>query len=80
MGCAECYSIYYDKLLPSLRRIHGKSTYAGTRPVSHQGNETSDVLNQLKLNLAVAIETQNFELAAKIRDEINSLMKKGGNN
>ena len=24
MGCAECYGVFYDKLLPSLRKIHGK--------------------------------------------------------
>mgnify|MGYP002518612030 CR=1 FL=1 len=80
MGCAECYGVYYEKLLPSLRRIHGKSTYVGSRPVNRTESDETDILNQLKSNLAVAIETQNFELAAQLRDEINNLLNKGGRN
>lgn len=80
MGCAECYGVFYDKLLPSLRRIHGKSTYVGTRPVSQQKTDASDTLNQLKSKLDVAIETQNFELAVQLRDEINALLEKRGEN
>ena len=80
MGCAECYGVYYEKLLPSLRRIHGKSTYVGSRPVNRTESDENDILNQLKSNLAVAIETQNFELAAQLRDEINNLLNKGGRN
>ena len=78
MGCAECYGVYYEKLLPSLRRIHGKSTYVGSRPVNRTESDETDILNQLKSNLAVAIETQNFELAAQLRDEINSIQSEGG--
>ena len=34
---------------------------------------------ELKQKLAVAVEEQNFELAAQIRDEINEISQKGGN-
>ena len=78
MGCAECYGVFYDKLLPSLRRIHGKSTYVGIRPLKVQNDSYDEMLNSLKTNLAVAIETQNFELAAQLRDEINRLTEKRG--
>lgn len=80
MGCAECYGVFYDKLLPSLRRIHGKSTYVGSRPLKAHDESFDEILKQLKGNLAVAIETQNFELAAQIRDEINALLDKRGEN
>ena len=80
MGCAECYGVFYDKLLPSLRRIHGKSTYVGSRPLKTQDESFDEVLKRLKSNLAVAIETQNFELAVQLRDEINALLEKRGEN
>ena len=77
MGCAECYGVFYDKLLPSLRRIHGKATHMGTRPVKNENNSYENQLSELKTKLSVAVEEQNFELAAKIRDEIKELSGKG---
>ncbi len=76
MGCAECYSVFYDKLLPSLNRIHGKAYYAGTRP---QNNSNSKVerLNELKEALNIAVNEQNFELAAMLRDKIKEYSEEG---
>lgn len=78
MGCAECYGVFYDKLLPSLRRIHGKSAYVGSKPTKNDAASLQTEISRLKDNLAAAIEEQNFEYAAQIRDEINELVKKGG--
>ena len=79
MGCAECYGVFYDKLLPSLRRIHGKATHVGTKPVKNESLSYDSQIAELKQKLAVAVEEQNFELAAQIRDEINEISQKGGN-
>lgn len=76
MGCAECYSVFYDKLLPSLNRIHGKAYYAGTRPETQTATDR-ERLNELKQALEVAIGEQNFELAAVIRDKIKEYAKEG---
>lgn len=29
LGCAQCYDTFYDRLLPSLQRIHGKIRHSG---------------------------------------------------
>ena len=29
MGCADCYDAFYEKLRPSLARIHGKAVHTG---------------------------------------------------
>ena len=72
MGCAECYNVFYDKLLPSLNRIHGKASYAGSKP---EGNNSAESrLEELKKALSMAIEEQNFELAATLRDKINDII------
>ncbi len=78
MGCAECYDVFYDRLLPSLRRIHGKATYVGSKPEKTDSVPLEERIEELKNNLATAVEEQNFELAAQIRDEINAFTSKGG--
>ena len=78
MGCAECYGVFYDKLLPSLRRIHGKATYMGTKPSSQGGASLEDRVEDLKNRLSDAIAEQNFELAAQLRDEIIAITATGG--
>ena len=76
MGCAECYISFYDKLLPSLTRIHGKATHIGKKPNS--SNDLRDRLEILKEQLENAVREQDFESAVKIRDEINSILMAGG--
>jgi protein arginine kinase activator len=77
MGCAECYNVFYDKLLPSLARIHGKASYEGANP--RKGSSKAE-LEQLKIALQKAVEEQNFELAAALRDRINEILAEGGVN
>lgn len=77
MGCAECYSVFYDKLLPSLNRIHGKASYAGTKPLS-SASSGEEKINELKAKLQAAVDEQNFELAATLRDKIKEITGEGG--
>lgn len=76
VGCADCYKTFYDKLLPSLKRIHGKVEHSGKFSANVQ-TETppENRLEKLKEQMNEAVLTQNFELAAKLRDEINELGK-----
>lgn len=76
MGCAECYTAFYDKLLPSLQRIHGKSTHIGKKP--SDTDEGTNRLENLKELLEKAVREQDFESAVKIRDEINAILLSGG--
>lgn len=78
MGCADCYAVFYDKLLPSLRKLHGKTSHIGKHPLKAENNGENDMLAALKIQLEKAVAEQNFELAVKIRDKINSLSVKGG--
>lgn len=81
LGCADCYRTFYDKLLPSLQRIHGKTRHEGKVPNIHQAENTTpqDSLIRLETELKEAIENQNFEKAAELRDKINEI-KEGGKN
>lgn len=79
MGCAECYAVFYDRLLPTLNKIHGKSSYMGSKP-QMRGNNRGSVANldELKIALSEAVERQDFELAASLRDRINDIVREGG--
>lgn len=81
LGCADCYRTFYDKLLPSLQRIHGKTRHEGKAPNIRRSENTSpaDSLIRLETELKEAIENQNFEKAAELRDRINAI-KEGGKN
>lgn len=74
IGCADCYKTFYDKLQPSLARIHGKTEHQGKFPMG-AGEEVKHAhkLAELKEELGRAIDEQNFEKAAQLRDEIRAM-------
>lgn len=80
VGCAECYTNFYDELLPSIQKIHGNIQHTG-KVASNAGAEVKVAreIEKTRLELAKAIKEQNFELAAKLRDKINE-MEEGKNN
>lgn len=79
VGCADCYEKFYSKLQPSIQRIHGKATHQGKIPeihgvkVSTKEKTTEEKISDLQNEMQKAIEEQNFERAAIIRDEIKKL-------
>lgn len=79
VGCSNCYSKFYSKLQPSLQRIHGKVRHSGkvphisAKPVEVKEAAPEDKIATLEKEMAKAIETQNFERAAVIRDELKQL-------
>lgn len=88
IGCAECYRFFRDKLMPTISRIHGTARHKGKVPgtaalriVEPAGKMTvlpQPEIDRLKKELTKAIEVQNFERAAELRDEIRELEQKGG--
>lgn len=74
LGCAQCYTTFYDKLLPSLQRIHGRIEHNGKfSRIAGESTKKKSRLEQLREDLNTAIEEQNFEQAAKFRDEIKGM-------
>ncbi len=77
VGCADCYRTFYDKLLPSIQRIHGKIKHSGkvtnSAPVEPKEETTEEKIEKLKAAMNEAVAKQEFENAAKIRDEIKAL-------
>lgn len=78
LGCANCYKVFSDNLNPILRRIHGSAEHNGKAPgkVSDCLKATNE-LEHLKARLAAAIEKEEYEKAAELRDTIKGLEIKG---
>ena len=74
VGCAKCYDTFLDQLLPSLQRMHGKSKHAGKAPSgAPAAAKLENRLETLKRKLSEAVDAQEYEKAAALRDEIKSL-------
>ncbi|MGI8496996.1 MAG: UvrB/UvrC motif-containing protein [Gemmatimonadaceae bacterium] len=74
LGCARCYTTFESSLRDLLRRVHGSSRHAGRRyqPPEPMYQEAGSVLNELRDRLRRAIEGEQFELAARLRDQIKA--------
>ncbi len=71
LGCDACYSHFKRQLLPMLRRIHGSNHHVGKSPgAEHKPKSHATDTGSLKKRLETAIKNEDYELAARLRDEI----------
>lgn len=74
LGCADCYTAFQFQLRPLLRRIHGDTHHRGKSPQRGQETVTSTrQIQRLHDELQRAVEREEFERAAQVRDEIRQL-------
>jgi protein arginine kinase activator len=76
LGCGNCYEAFKKQLAPLLKRIQGADRHIGKIPVT-VGKTIKDTrtLHELKVQMEKAIQTEAFEDAARLRDEIKDLEK-----
>jgi protein arginine kinase activator len=76
LGCPDCYRAFEAPLRTLLRRIHGASRHIGEPYAAPTAAATTeppvDKLADLRGRLRRAVEAENFELAARLRDEIRA--------
>lgn len=71
LGCSNCYTVFADGIAPMLKNMHKGVQHTGKTPVAfHKIREHSEKIKTLQENLTKAIEAEEFELAANLRDEI----------
>jgi len=70
LGCDICYQVFREDLNGMLRRLHGSNQHIGSRPGSKRKTVDLDDVIVIKEDLKKAIENENFELAAKLRDMV----------
>lgn len=74
LGCPECYRTFADGLGGLLKTMHKGTRHTGKVPESlRESRDQADRLKLLQKKLAKAIEQEDFEQAASLRDEIKRL-------
>ena len=72
LGCGQCYETFKIYLAPLLKRVHGSETHVGKIP--HKKGKVPRArkvdVDELKRRIRKAIELEEFEEAAQLRDEI----------
>src|SRR5580765_288864 len=77
LGCPDCYKAFGEGLDGLLKSMHKGTHHVGKVPESlRQTRDLSDRLKNLQKKLAKAIEDENFEQAALLRDEIKQMSAK----
>jgi len=76
-GCPDCYTSFEAQIAPMLRQIHGAAQHQGKAPPDHERRTVvRERVTGLRDELARAVEAEDYERAAQIRDEIRQLEDK----
>ena len=73
VGCADCYATFREELAVSIRRMHGNTKHVGRAPAKQKEKQKKENrVATLRAALKAAIAEENFEEAARLRDEIRA--------
>lgn len=83
LGCVNCYKVFEESISPVIKGIHMSMAHTGKRPgervkvgKDNKGeDEQQTCIEILKTKLKEAVAVENFEEAARLRDEITLLEK-----
>lgn len=77
LGCPRCYDTFHDELVPLLRKIHGSAHHTGKVPMkageSAPAQSRIRDVKKMRRDLREAISKEEYERAARIRDEIKQM-------
>jgi len=74
VGCAACYKTFEAPLRDLLRRLHGSSRHFGERYTPAKDGVAPPIsARELREQLRKAVEAENFELAADLRDRLRTV-------
>jgi protein arginine kinase activator len=74
LGCGDCYGSFEKQIREDLRRYHGTVRHVGRQPQAAGGEGShNEAVEALKKRLTLAIQDEDFELAAQLRDQIRQI-------
>jgi protein arginine kinase activator len=73
-GCPDCYESFEAQIVPLLRQIHGNTHHVGQPPTGMVTRTTKRRrISDLQDELNRAVEAEDYERAADLRDEIRAM-------
>jgi protein arginine kinase activator len=76
LGCPDCYNAFFDEIEQLFKQVHDASQHKGKQYVRRAVTKRRTGIKQLRAELATAVQNEQFELAAELRDAINGLLAK----
>jgi protein arginine kinase activator len=78
LGCPHDYEAFGEELMPLLENIHGETQHGGKVPkrMPPDRRRRSELV-QLRQALRQAVADENYEEAARLRDQIQKMEKSG---
>jgi protein arginine kinase activator len=78
LGCARCWSAFEPNLRGLLRKLHGGTQHVGRHYLSPDPSEVDRAqrITSLRRSLQRAVDEEDFERAAALRDQIRRLEAK----
>jgi protein arginine kinase activator len=74
LGCPYDYEVFRDELMPLLENIHGETRHSGKVPRRAPRNtQQQTTLIQLRNELKRAVAAEDYESAARLRDQIKGI-------
>lgn len=73
LGCPACYEAFFDEIERLLTQVHGSSEHKGKQYAKKPPSRRRPSVRQLRMELDAAIQNEEFERAAELRDAIKSL-------
>lgn len=74
IGCKECYRTFSDLIASMLSKLHLSTEYKGKKPCGCcEEASVEQKLKKLKADMQKAVDAQEYEEAAKLRDAIRTL-------
>jgi protein arginine kinase activator len=74
LGCARCYATFHLTLAPLLRKLHGATRHVGKVPREDgHAAELRRRVDVLRAELERAVRGEEYERAARLRDEIHAV-------
>jgi protein arginine kinase activator len=74
LGCPECYQVFAEGLAGLLKTMHKGTHHTGKTPEAlRQSRDNAERLKSLQKKLAKAVESEDFEQAAQLRDELKEI-------
>ena len=79
LGCPYDYEVFRDELMPLLENIHGETRHSGKVPRRAPRNtQQQTTLIQLRNELKRAVAGEDYEAAARLRDQIKVIEQEQG--
>jgi protein arginine kinase activator len=74
LGCPQDYEVFRNELTPLLENIHGEPRHCGKTPRRYPQTKKAEAeLVQLRTRLKRAVDREDYEEAARLRDQIKTL-------